>query len=132
MEQAPAQSKRKRKVIDAPVEETVAVEVPVAPPQLTQRELYELRLAEVEIRCAQAKIEASKFRRLYTLALLDPKGRILSEEKARDSALTEYQEARKKYEQVRNIAGRRLSIDLNKCSFDADTGVVIPDSARGQ
>ena len=126
VEQATVQRKRKSKQV-----EEVVVEAPVAPPQLTQRELYELRLAEVEIRCAQQQIEASKFRRLYILALVDAKGRVLAEEKSRDTALNAYQEARKKYEQVRNIASRRLGLDLAKCSFDADTGVVIPDSARG-
>ena len=126
VEQASVQRKRKTKQVEEAV-----VEAPVAPPQLTQRELYELRLAEVEIRCAQQQIEASKFRRLYILALIDAKGRVLAEEKSRDTALNAYQEARKKYEQVRNIASRRLGLDLAKCSFDADTGVVIRDSARG-
>ena len=130
MEQAPIQRKRKLKAVEqeaAPVE--TAVEY--ATPSLTQRELYELRLAEAEIRCAQQQIETSKFRRLYILALLDPKGRIAAEEKARDAAAASLVESRKRYEAVRNLAGKRLNLDLSKCSFDADTGVVIPDSARG-
>jgi len=130
VEQAPIQRKRKLKAVEqeaAPVE--TAVEY--ATPSLTQRELYELRLAEAEIRCAQQQIETSKFRRLYILALLDPKGRIAAEEKARDAAAASLVESRKRYEAVRNLAGKRLNLDLSKCSFDADTGVVIPDSARG-
>ena len=130
MEQAPIQRKRKLKAVE---QETAPVETAVeyATPSLTQRELYELRLAEAEIRCAQQQIETSKFRRLYILALLDPKGRIAAEEKARDAAAASLVESRKRYEAVRNLAGKRLNLDLSKCSFDADTGVVIPDSARG-
>lgn len=128
VEQAPVQRKRKQKQ----AEEVAAVApVEVAPPQLTQRELYELRLAEAEIRCAQKEIEASKFRRLYILALLDPKGRVAAEEKAHDAALKNVQETRRRYQNIQILAGKRLSLDLSKCSFDADTGVVIPDSARG-
>lgn len=131
MEQAPVQRKRKSKQVEEAVVEVPAAPVEVVPPQLTQRELYELRLAEVEMRCAQQQIETSKFRRLYILALLDPKGRIAAEDKNRDDALSSMSGARKRYEQVRNNASRRLNLDLAKCSFDADTGVVIPDSARG-
>lgn len=130
MEQASIQRKRKAKVPDEAVTEPV-MPVEVAPPQLTQRELYELRLAEAEIRCAQKEIEASKFRRLYILALLDPKGRVAAEEKAHEAALKNVHETRRRYQNVQLMAGKRLGLDLSKCSFDADTGVVIPDSARG-
>ena len=130
MEQAPVQRKRKAKHTEEVVPESVTP-TEVAPPQLTQRELYELRLAEAEIRCAQKEIEASKFRRLYILALLDPKGRVAAEEKAHDAALKNIQETRRRYQNVQVMAGKRLGLDLSKCSFDADTGVVIPDSARG-
>jgi hypothetical protein len=127
MEEASVQRKRKSKQ----AEEAPAAPVEVAPPQLTQRELYELRLAEAEIRCAAKEIEASKFRRLYILALLDPKGRVAAEDKARETAMRNMTESRKRYESVRNLASKRLNLDLSRCSFDADTGVVIPDSARG-
>lgn len=131
VEQAPIQRKRKQKQVEEAVVEAPAVPVEAPPPQLTQRELYELRLAEAEIRCAQKEMEASKFRRLYILALLDPKGRVAAEEKAHDAALKSVQETRRHYQNIQVLAGKRLGLDLSKCSFDADTGVVIPDSARG-
>lgn len=130
MEQPPAQRKRKAKHAEEVVPESVTP-TEVAPPQLTQRELYELRLAEAEIRCAMQEMEAAKFRRLYILALLDPKGRVAAEDKKHEAAAKTVQETRRRYQNVQVMAGKRLGLDLSKCSFDADTGVVIPDSARG-
>ncbi len=112
------------------VAETVApppVEKPkeVPPPQLTQAELFLLRMAQTELRAAQSEAEASKFRRLYILALLDPKGRVLAEEKTGAAAAQAVKDASAKYVGTLQRASKRLGLDLSKCSFDADTGQVF-------
>jgi hypothetical protein len=125
--------RRKRTTSPAPVEDAPVVPAEVPPPQLTQRELYELRLAEVELRAAHNLAEVARMKRLYVLALIDPKGRVAAAEKERESALASASEARKKYEQVKHAAFARLGIKpSNIAGFDADTGLIIfPDSARG-
>lgn len=109
------------KPVPAPVEKPKEV----APPQLTQAELFLLRVAQTELRAAKSEAEASKFRRLYILALLDPKGRVLAEEKTGKAADEAVKDATAKYVGTLQRASKRLGMDLSKCSFDADTGQVF-------
>lgn len=95
------------------------------PPQLTQAELFLLRMAQLELKAAQSEVEASKFRRLYILAMLDPKGRVLAEEKSGKAADAAVKDAQAKYLGTLQRASKRLQMDLSKCSFDADTGQVF-------
>lgn len=125
--------RRGRKPAHTAHTEAVALPAEVAPPQLTTRELYELRLAETEFRASQNLAEAARLKRLYVLAILDPKGRVAAAEKERESALVSVSEAKKRYEQIKAAAFSRLGLKASAVAgFDADTGVIhFPDSARG-
>ena len=125
--------KRGRKPTTAAASEAVEPISEAAPPQLTTRELYELRLAEAEFRASQNLAEAARLKRLYVLAILDPKGRVAAAEKERESALASVGEAKKRYEQIKSTAFARLGLKASAVTgFDADTGVIhFPDSARG-
>jgi hypothetical protein len=97
--------------------------------RLTQNELFQLRLSEMEVRAATAEKEASRLRRMYYLSTIDPKGTILAEEKRmaeKDAAL---QAAKAKFSSLRTRIGTRLSVDMNKAGIDVETGEVMVPSA---
>lgn len=125
--------KRGRKPTPAVASGVVESTAESAPPQLTTKELYELRLAEAEFRASQNLAEAARLKRLYVLAILDPKGRVSAADKERESALASVGEAKKRYEQIKATAFSRLGLKASAVAgFDADTGVIhFPDSARG-
>jgi hypothetical protein len=112
-----------------PALSTTPAPAPV-PLRLTASEIFQLRLAESEVRAATAEKESVRLRRLYYLALLDPKGTILAEEKRlaeKDRAL---REAQAKFSVLRERAGKRLGVDMNKAGVDVETGevVVVPSA----
>ena len=102
-------------------------------PMLTQDELHKLVLFQAQISHAKAEAETCRRRRKWILSLLDPKGTVETEEARRDKWLTETANIGKKYEAMLARASMRLNLDLSKCSFDTETGLVIPpDSAKGR
>lgn len=106
---------------------------PNVPLMLTQDELFKLRLFESELRAARAEAETCRMRKKWILALLDPKGTVEAEEKRYERWLAEAKAYAGKYETMKARASMRLGIDLSKCGFDTDTGVVVPpDSAKGK
>lgn len=103
---------------------------PKPPPQLTQAELFGMKMAQLESEKVVAELDAVKWRKAYILALLDPKGRIAAEEKKHAELADKLKKSKERFEIIKIRAGQRLGIDLNKCDgFDADTGQVFPKSA---
>lgn len=110
----------------------VAGDVPAGPPMLTQSELSQLRIFELEAKAARAEAETCRLRKKYFLALLDPKGTVEAEEKRYNLWLSETKEFARKHETLMARISMRLNLDLSKCAFDTETGVVmVPDSAKG-
>ena len=126
-------SKRKYRRKDEPVQAASGdVDAPVGPPMLTQSELAQLRIFELEAKAARAEAETCRLRKKYFLALLDPKGTVESEEKRHNSWLNDAKEFARKHETLMARISMRLNLDLSKCAFDTETGVVmVPDSAKG-
>ena len=113
---------RKKKVV--PVEPTpLTVELPqtVVIPEL---DLLKLTRAEAEIRAAKAELVNLRTGREFYLQKIDPKG-ILRQMDARigdeSAKLREFQA---EYEGHRDNIGKKLNIDMKKCSYDDKTGVV--------
>lgn len=124
-------SRRKLAVVNTE-EPVVAPERPPGPPMLTQAELAQLRIFELEARAARAEAETSRIRKKYFLALLDPKGTVAAEEKRLASHMETAREYARKHETLMARVSMRLNLDLSKCAFDTETGVVhVPDSAKG-
>ena len=136
-------NKRKRKSAAAVEPQDQAVEVfdvpkaseevaPAQPLMLRPDELHKMKLYEVEARAAQADAETSRIRKKYFLAILDPKGTVEAEEKRQEKHLQKAKEWAKKHELLIAHISMRLGVDLKKCGFDPETGVVVPDpSAKG-
>jgi hypothetical protein len=99
------------------------------PPRLTSVEIFHLRLAETEIRAALAEKEAARLRRLYFLALIDPKGTVLAEEKNLGQKERALREAQAKFAALRERVGKRLNLDMSKAGIDVETGEVMVPSA---
>jgi hypothetical protein len=99
------------------------------PPRLTTSEIFQLRLAEAEVRATVAETETARLRRLYYLALLDPKGTILAEEKRLGEKELSLREAQAKFTAIRSRIGSRLKVDMNKVGLDVETGEVVVTSA---
>jgi len=127
----PKRGRRKSVVADAePV--VVAPEQPAGPPMLTQAELSQLRIFELEARAARAEAETNRIRKKYFLALLDSKGIVTKEEKSQERHEADAREFAKKHQLLMARISMRLNLDLSKCAFDTETGVVhVPDSAKG-
>jgi hypothetical protein len=125
--------KRKYRRKDEPVMAAAeGADAPPGPPMLTQSELAQLRIFELEAKAARAEAETCRLRKKYFLALLDPKGTVEAEEKRQNSWLSEAKEFALKHETLMARISMRLNLDLSKCAFDTDTGVVmVPDSAKG-
>jgi hypothetical protein len=124
--------KRKYRRKDEPVEADPSVDAPAGPPMLTQSELAQLRIFELETKAARAEAETCRLRKKYFLALLDPKGTVEAEEKRYNSWLNDAKEFARKHETLMARISMRLNLDLSKCAFDTETGVVmVPDSAKG-
>ena len=116
----------------APVEPASAASEPASTPRaprLTPSEIFQLRLAEAEVRTAMAEKEAARLRRLYYLALIDPKGTVLAEEKRLGQKEIALREAQALFTALRARIGDRLKVDLNKCGLDVETGEVVVASA---
>jgi hypothetical protein len=97
---------------------------PPAPSRVKLADMWSMRLAQQERRAALAELEAAKFKRLYALKVLDPKGTVLFIEKSME-------EARKKAERAENqelVAKKRMEHDLGRSmtnlAIDPDTGEV--------
>lgn len=91
-------------------------------------DLWAMRVAQAEKRAALAEAEAAKFKRLYALRVLDPKGTILGIEAKLD-------EAKKSAERAENrelIAKKRMEADIGRSlvnlAIDPDTGAVVDPS----
>lgn len=127
----PKRGRRKLAVVNSePIE--VAPEQPAGPPMLTQGELAQLRVFELEARAARAEAETSRVRKKYFLALLDSKGIVTKEEKRQEKHEADAREFAKKHQLLMARISMRLNLDLSKCAFDTETGVVhVPDSAKG-
>ena len=124
--------KQTRKVSES-AEVVPVIDGPPPPPMLTQDELFKIRLFEVEMRAAKAEAETCRMRKKWILALLDHKGSVEAEEKRQAKYLEEAKGVSKKYEAVLARASMRLNLDLSRCGFDAETGLVVPpDSATGK
>ena len=116
----------------APVEPAPVASEPAStptPPRLTTSEIFQLRLAEAEVRATVAETETARLRRLYYLALLDPKGTILAEEKRLGEKELSLREAQAKFTAIRSRIGSRLKVDMNKVGLDVETGEVVVTSA---
>lgn len=101
-------------------------------PMLTQDELFKLQLFQAQAERAIAEAEASRMRKKWILALLDPKGTVEAEEKRTEKHKAEAKDFFQKYETIKARVSMRLNLDLGKCGFDAETGVIqLPDSAKG-
>lgn len=97
-------------------------------PRLTASEIFQLRLAEADVRASMAEKETARLRRLYYLALIDPKGTILAEEKRLAQKEAAVREAQARFAALRARIGGRLQVDLNKCGLDVETGEVVMPS----
>lgn len=127
----PKRGRRKVSFSD-PESVEVAPEQPPGPPMLTQSELSQLRIFELEARAARAEAETSRIRKKYFLALLDSKGVITKEEKRQEKHEAEARDFAKKHQLLMARISMRLNLDLSKCAFDTETGVIhVPDSAKG-
>lgn len=104
--------------------ETSPSEPPVK--MLTQDELHRLRVLELEVRAARAESETCRLRKKWLLALLDPKGTVEAEEKRQEKWQRAMRAHAQQYETLKARVSMRLNIDLNKCGFDPETGVVVP------
>lgn len=113
-------------------EQPVQNDGPPPPPMLTQAEIHKLRLFEAEARHSRAEAETCRMRKKWILSLLDPKGTVEAEEQRQEKWLASAREFAKKYELAKAHASMRLGLDLDKCGFDPETGLVVPpDSATG-
>jgi hypothetical protein len=92
---------------------------------LTAHELMQLRLAEADVKSATAEKETARIRRLYFLALLDPKGTILAEEKKMAKKDSELKSAKDKFALIRLRLGHKLKVDFNKVGIDPETGEIV-------
>lgn len=126
-EETKKSTRRKAKV--APVE-PAPVAAASAPPvdRVKLSDLWSMRLAQAEKRAALAEADAAKFRRLYALRVLDPKGTILAIESKLD-------EAKKSAERAENrelVAKKRMESDIGRSlanlAIDPDTGEVVDPS----
>ena len=123
---------RRKSVVADPEPVVVASEQPAGPPMLKQEELAQLRIFELEARAARAEAETSRIRKKYFLALLDSKGVVTKEEKRQERSEADAREFAKKHQLLMARISMRLNLDLSKCAFDTETGVVhVPDSAKG-
>jgi hypothetical protein len=121
----PEEMKKKPMRRKAKAAEPVATpSAPPAPSRVKLADMWSMRLAQQERRAALAELEAAKFKRLYALKVLDPKGTVLSIEKSME-------EARKKAERAENqelVAKKRMEHDLGRSmanlAIDPDTGEV--------
>ena len=132
---------RRRQPVSASVAETeqhlsaspesvpVASEPVPSAPRLTQNELFQLRLAEMEVKMAHAEKETTRLRRLYFLSTLDPKGTVLAEEKRMSEKEAALQAAKSKFSALRTRISTRLNVDMSKAGIDMETGEVMVPSA---
>lgn len=112
-------------VESVPVASEPAPPVPAGPPRLTAHEIYQIRLAEAEIRTALAEKDAARLRRLYFLALLDPKGTVLAQDKKLAEKEALLREAQNRFKTLRAKVGNRLGVDMSKAGIDVETGEVM-------
>lgn len=129
MSAAPNKTRRTRKAAPAPVEvepvAEVAVPAPALPNRVSLSDMWAMRLAQQEKRAALAEAEAEKYKRLYALKTLDPKGIVLGIESALDAA-------KKKAERAENaelIAKKRMEHTIGRSlanlAIDPDTGEIV-------
>ncbi len=140
-EQKPKRQYHRRKALpvlaeSAPETESIApvAEAPKAPegPKtllMTQSELFQMKLAQAELRIALAERESAKLRKLFVLAKIDPKGVIEKQEKTISEREHGLKEAQQKFALIRTRVGTRLGVDMTTCGFDPDTGEVVPRPA---
>lgn len=106
------------------VESPVASPVAPAPMRVNLSDLWTMRLAQQERRAFLAEAEAARFRRLYALKVLDPKGTILAIEKK----LEEAQKSAERAENQELIAKKRMEgtigRPLARLAIDPDTGEI--------
>jgi hypothetical protein len=113
-------------------EMAAAPSAPPAPPMLTQEELFKIKLYQVEAQRAAAEAETARMRKKWILALIDPKGTVAAEEERVEKWKNEARTFYSRYELVKERASKRLGIDLKDCGFDPETGLVVPNSAKGK
>lgn len=129
--------RRRRKVDPDVVAPSADVAVPavVEPEQppvlmLTRDELHKLSMLELQVRHARAEAETCRIRKKWMLALLDPKGTVEAEEKRMEKWQKAMRSDSQQYETLKARISMRLNVDISKCGFDPETGVVVsPDSS---
>lgn len=124
------QTRTRRKKAAAPAVEpaTGIIDTPPSAPQPVTRvalsDLWEMRLAQSEKRCADAKAEAARFQRLYALAKLDPKGIILGIEKSLEDAKSNAEKAENRALIAKKRMEHTLGRSLTGLAIDPDSGEV--------
>lgn len=101
-----------------------ALAAPPAPMRVNLSDLWAMRLAQQERRAALAEAETARFKRLYALKVLDPKGTILAIEKK----LEEAQKSAERAENQELIAKKRMEGSIGRplarLAIDPDTGEI--------
>lgn len=106
--------------------------VPPKPPEdplevarkLERTEMLELQLAEAVHRAAQAELKLSSLRRQTFIREVDPKGVLDGMEKEMRAHMAEISASKNKHLALKAAISSRLGVDLDKVSYDDETGVV--------
>jgi hypothetical protein len=131
---------RRRKAVEAPVEAPVEAapvvaesipEVPAGPRpmMLTAGELFQLKLAQADLRAATAEQTSERLKKLYVLAKIDPQGVVQKQEKTIAEREADLRNAQQKFASLRLKISSRLGMNIENCGIDMETGEVVPRPA---
>lgn len=102
----------------------VSAEAPPAPMYANLADLWQMRCFQAEKREAQAQAEASRLRKLYLLLALDPKGRVLAQEKAMEASNKKAEQSETQALLVKRRIEGAIGRSLQGVGMDFETGEI--------
>lgn len=106
------------------------ISAPSGPPRVDTASFWRMQHAGASMRAAKAEAETARMKKLYILALLDSKNRVLDAEKEQDKARKLAEQHENTYLSLKRYLEERIGKPLANVAIDPDTGAVtdIPSS----
>lgn len=97
---------------------------PVRPSRISLSDFWQMRAAAAEVKQRAAEAEAARMKKLYILALIDPKNRVSDQEKAIDTATKAGEAAENTRISIVRSLERQLGCALSSVGIDPFSGEV--------